>query len=167
MILFSRLFRKRRRAACLPLVLEGIRGKHGIEVGGPSMVFQRRKGLLPVYSRVGSLDNCNFAAHTVWEGALQEGATFVFDKGRTSGRQYVAEVSDMSPIPSARYDFVLSSHVLEHNANSLQALRELLRIIRDGWVARPVAAASRGYLRPSPPGNDPGAFHGRRRGRDG
>lgn len=131
MSFLSRLLRKRRRAACLPLVLEGLRGKHGIEVGGPSMVFRRRKGLLPVYPLVGGLDNCNFAAHTVWEGTLQEGATFIFDKDRPAGRQYVAEVSDLSPIPSACYDFVLSSHVLEHSANSLKALRELLRITRD------------------------------------
>lgn len=131
---FDRLFRRRRRAACLPLVLNGVRGKSGIEVGGPSPVFRRRKGLLPIYPEVGSLDNCNFASRTVWEGAVQEGETFVFDTRRPPGRQYVAEVSDLSPIPSGKYDFVLSSHVLEHSANSLKALRELLRILRDNGL---------------------------------
>ncbi len=50
---------------------------------------------------------------------------------RPRGRQYVAEASDLSPVASGRYDFVLSSHVLEHSANSLKALRELLRSLRD------------------------------------
>lgn len=131
MEILDRLFRRRPRAACLPLVRSLVTDKTGIEVGGPSAVFRARKGLLPVYPVVGSLDNCNFAARTVWEGTVQEGATYVFDKNRPAGRQYVAEVSDLSPIASSHYDFVLSSHVLEHSANTLKALGELLRILRD------------------------------------
>jgi SAM-dependent methyltransferase len=84
-----------------------------------------------VYPLAGSLDNCNFAACTRWEGAVAEGATFVYDRRRPPGRQYVAEASSLSSIASASYDFALSSHMLEHSANPLKVLAEILRTLKD------------------------------------
>lgn len=127
-----RFLRRRPRARCLPRVAALVGGKSGLEVGGPSEVFQGRRGILPLYPVVGSLDNCNFAASTVWQAAHVEGATFVFEPGRAPGRQFIAEASDLSAIPSARYDFVLSSHALEHCANGLKALGEWLRVLKEG-----------------------------------
>jgi len=59
------------------------------------------------------------------------GETFVFDRHKAPGRQYVAEASDLQCIPDAAYDFVLSSHCLEHLANPLQGLQEWIRVLRD------------------------------------
>jgi len=109
-----------------------LRGQAGLEVGGPSDVFRWRKGILPLYPVVGRLDNCNFAGRTVWQASHAEGQTFEFDPGRPAGWQYIAEASDLSSIASARYDFVLSSHALEHCANPLRALGEWLRVLRGG-----------------------------------
>lgn len=130
--LFQHWFCHRRvQARCLPLVRARICGRSGLEVGGPSSVFRGRRGLLPLYPLVGHLDNCNFAGSTVWEGKISEGATFRYARFRRPGQQYVAEASNLSMIASSSYDFVLSSHMLEHSANALGALRELLRVLRD------------------------------------
>jgi len=106
-------------------------GKSGIEIGGPSQAFSRR-GVFPVYPMVGNLDNCNFGASTVWERNLHQGKTFVFDPAKPAGQQYLAETTALGELPSGSYDFVLSSHMLEHTANPLLALQEWKRLLADG-----------------------------------
>jgi SAM-dependent methyltransferase len=112
--------------ACKPF----FQGKTGLEVGGPSEVFSR-SGPFPVYPIASRIDDCNFSRLTVWEGAIQEGATFRYDENHAPGRQYIAEAVNLAFIPSESYDFVLSSHTLEHTANPLLALSEWLRVIRE------------------------------------
>ena len=107
-----------------------LRGKRGIEIGGPSQVFTA-KGLFPVYPIAGYLDNCNFGGTTVWEGDIQEGLSFQFDRNKPAGRQFILEATAMECIPSASYDFVLSSHALEHTANPILALTEWVRLLKD------------------------------------
>ncbi len=115
--------------------LARLAGGRGLEIGGPSALFDHL-GLLPVYAVAGSLDNCNFGADTVWEGVLEAGPTFRFDRGRRIGAQFIAEATDLAPIPSETYDFVLSSHAIEHVANPLRALREWSRVLeRGGYLA--------------------------------
>lgn len=104
-------------------------GKAGIEIGGPSQVFARN-GIFPVYPIVGHLDNCNFGDTTVWEGEIKQGQTFQFDRNKPIGRQYIAEATAMEFIASNSYDFVLSSHVLEHTANPILALSEWIRVLK-------------------------------------
>jgi len=107
-----------------------LHGKIGIEIGGPSQVFTA-KGIFPVYPIAGYLDNCNFGGTTVWEGDINEGQTFQFDRNKPVGRQYIVEATAMENIPSVSYDFVLSSHVLEHTANPILALSEWMRLLKD------------------------------------
>lgn len=111
------------------------RGKTGLEIGGPSPIFSRR-GALPVYPLAAQIDNCNFAQQTVWEGQIAEGHTFVFDRRKRPGRQFVAEASNLAMVGDDSFDFVLSSHCIEHLANPLGALAEWTRILRpDGVLA--------------------------------
>jgi SAM-dependent methyltransferase len=121
------------RARSAPLCREVVQGRRGLEVGGPSGVF-RPDGLLPAYPYVGSLDNCNFAARTTWEGDIAVGRSFLFAEGKEPGMQYVAETTDLSRIASGTYDFLLSSHVIEHTANPLRALDEWLRVLTPNGV---------------------------------
>lgn len=103
--------------------------KIGLEIGGPSWNF-RRSGLFPVYTVADRIDNCNFGKKTIWEGSIEEGATFHFDERRAPGNQYIAEGTNLSNTTSASYDFVLSSETLEHIANPLQALSEWIRVLK-------------------------------------
>jgi SAM-dependent methyltransferase len=44
--------------------------------------------------------------------------------------QYITEAADLSAIPSDTYDFLLSSHTLEHTANPIKAVSEWMRVVR-------------------------------------
>lgn len=122
-----------RRAFRRPLpgyrdVQDALRGKHGIEIGGPTKLFRRD---LPIYKVVGGLDGVNFAADTVWEGQLTEGRTYRYLPGRV-GRQFILDATDLSSLPERSYDFVVSSNNLEHIANPLRALNEWRRLLKPG-----------------------------------
>jgi SAM-dependent methyltransferase len=116
------------KVRCWPLVEEAVRGKVGIEVGGPSSMFSPRKPL-PIYPIVASLDGCNFGADTVWEGRISEGTTFQY--GSRRGRQYIAEAWQI-PVADGSYDFVASCHMLEHSANPIRCLNDWRRILKPG-----------------------------------
>jgi SAM-dependent methyltransferase len=118
-----------RRLAGYRSLLRLFDGKTGLEIGGPSEFF-RKRGPMPVYTVAATIDNCNFSDRTIWEGEIEEGETFHFDQGRAPGRQYVREASQLDGIPSSAYNFVLSSHTLEHVANPLQALTEWIRVLK-------------------------------------
>ena len=110
-----------------------LQNKTGLEIGGPSNLFTR-KGLLPLYQYIKRLDNCNFSSQTIWEGQINEGFTFKYDRENSYGYQYVLDSTDLRSIPSRKYDFVLSSHVIEHIANPIKALFEWVRVLKDEGV---------------------------------
>ena len=109
--------------------INAIKGLKGIEIGGPSFSFTK-KGLLPIYYSIRSLDGCNFSTHTVWEGDLNAGTNYKYFAGKEAGIQYISEGNDLKEIEDNKYDFVLSCHNLEHFANPLKALYEWKRILK-------------------------------------
>jgi SAM-dependent methyltransferase len=104
--------------------------KVGIEIGGVSQIF---KNEIPIYPIVKNVDGCNFSGQTVWEGQVQEGNNYNFFDSK-NGRQYICEASDLNRIPSEKYDFIISSHCLEHCANTLKTVNEWLRVVKKGGV---------------------------------
>jgi SAM-dependent methyltransferase len=108
-----------------------VEDKYGLEIGGPSGSFLDT-GILPLYRHIAGLDNCVFAAETLWEGRRPEGRTFTFHSQKSSGFNFVREATDLHGIADQTYDFVLSSHNLEHIANPIKALREWMRVIKPG-----------------------------------
>ncbi len=110
--------------------------KRGLEIGGPSLIFSPQPNFLfpAVYSLAASVDNVNFASHTVWSQG-EEGNTFAYLAGRAPGRQYVQDATCLDSIEARQYDFLLASHVLEHVANPLKALREWRRVLKPNGVA--------------------------------
>ena len=107
---------------------------HGLEIGGPSETVFGAGGIVPVYSVANAIDNCNFAEQTMWEGELHEGVSFVFDAEKPAGRQFIAEASRLDRIADASYDYLLSSHCIEHLANPLQGLLEWRRVLKPGGL---------------------------------
>lgn len=101
----------------------------GLEIGGPSEIFTKC-GHIPIYPLAARIDNCNFSNHTVWDGRLDEGDTFVFNRRKSPGKQYIAEASNLRCFEDASYDFVLASHCIEHLANPLNGLAEWIRVLR-------------------------------------
>ena len=94
-----------------------------LELGGPSRIFMRG-GLLPVYERIAAHDLADHAESTLWD-AYRPGSV----KPR---RQFLAEAGDLGVVPEGSYGGLLASHVLEHLANPLAALREWRRAVVDG-----------------------------------
>lgn len=105
-----------------------LRGRRGLEIGGPTKLFRRD---LPIYRVVAALDGVNFSSSTVWEGQLSEGDTYRFDKRRV-GRQFICDATNLSRLPADGYDFVVSCNNLEHIANPLKAIDQWLRVIKPG-----------------------------------
>jgi SAM-dependent methyltransferase len=108
-------------------------GKVGVEVGGPTGIF-RDGSLIPAYGLAARVDNCNFSGDTAWVQAQKAGATFLFDPRKPAGHQYFCEASALVPLPDGSYDFLLSSHCIEHLANPIGALVEWQRVLKPGGV---------------------------------
>lgn len=136
-------------ARCAPQALRCVRERYGLEIGGPSAIFAR-DGKIPVYTSAARIDNVVFASQTMWHDA-DTGGRFDFDAQRTAGRQLVLEGSTLPGVQPGSYQFILSSHVLEHLANPIQALRrwqELL--VRDGHLLLVVPHRDRSFDRHRP-----------------
>jgi SAM-dependent methyltransferase len=107
-----------------------LRGAKALEVGGPSHVFSSA-GLVSVYDACASVDGVQFASETIWHGEQAEGE-FTPQPGPPTGAMHVTDGATLAGIPDARYDAVISSHVIEHFANPLGALAAWRRVARDG-----------------------------------
>jgi SAM-dependent methyltransferase len=101
-------------------------GKGGLEIGGPSAIF-KRGNVLPIYEQIGTLDNCDFSKSNVWANHTE---SFTFDPQKASGKTLFCEASALVDVSDSSYDFVLSSHNLEHLANPIKVLREWQRVLR-------------------------------------
>lgn len=117
-----------------PLCRSIFESGRGLEIGGPSNIF-KKGNIIPVYPIACKIDNCNFHNQTTWEKNLQEGNTFFFDSRKKPGFQYIVEASNLQQrIAEFSYDFVLSSHCIEHLANPIKGLKEWVRVLRPGGV---------------------------------
>ena len=110
-------------------VLRFVEGNKGLEIGGPSTAFQRWFKPLPIYHRVESLDNCDISRVTTW---TTHADSYTFSPHKPPGKNIFVDASDLSCIADRSYDFVLSSHNLEHFANPVKALYEWKRVTRPG-----------------------------------
>lgn len=124
--------RIRRRISDLSYVQDLFNNKSGLEVGGPSRIF-RNKGLVPLYNKVKALDGCNFSNSTLWESKIKHQTRYNYCKLK-NGVQYISEATNLNCFADATYDFIISSNCLEHIANPLKALEELIRVIKDGGL---------------------------------
>jgi ubiquinone/menaquinone biosynthesis C-methylase UbiE len=105
-------------------------GKYGIEIGGPSPYIFSLKGLFPVYVFANQIDGVNYSVNTVWEGKLAAGKNYNYFQNKY-GYQYIAEATNLEGIESNKYDFLLSSHSLEHVSNPIKALFEWKRVLKE------------------------------------
>jgi SAM-dependent methyltransferase len=126
--LMKKYFEKPKPIASFDQYIPYFKGKNGIEIGGLSPIFAAE---LPLYKIIENVDGCNFSSQTVWEGSIQEGKSYQFYKAK-KGHQYVCEASDLKEVPSEKYDFLISSHCLEHCANALKTVAEWLRVVKKG-----------------------------------
>jgi SAM-dependent methyltransferase len=94
--------------------------KNGLEIGGPSKIFTKK---IPIYRILNSLDGVNFKENNLWR---ERGSLFKFNN------EYISESIDLKSFKDNQFDFILSSHSLEHSANPLKALFEFKRVVKNG-----------------------------------
>jgi SAM-dependent methyltransferase len=107
--------------------------KIGLEIGGPSNIFSTNNAM-PVYDIATTIDGCNFSTNTVWEGILEEGQNYKYQQNKKNGNQFICEGNELTNVANEQYDFLLSSHSLEHFANPLKAIFEWKRVIKKGGI---------------------------------
>jgi len=94
----------------------------GIEIGGPSASGNF------IYEKSKSIDNVVFSNDTIW---YKQQEVYSYYPGK-SGKVIINDSVDICDIKSETYEFVFSSHCLEHIANPLKAVSEWLRITNVG-----------------------------------
>jgi SAM-dependent methyltransferase len=99
--------------------------KNGVEIGGPSMTGEL------LYQKSNNIDNIIFSKNTVWSNHTDEYNYYPGKKGKV----IINDAVNISFVQNECYDFVFSSHSLEHIANPLKAINEWLRIINNhGYI---------------------------------
>ena len=99
--------------------------KVGVEIGGPSGT-----GTI-IYKNANTIDNVIFSNNTVWSNHTNEYNYFENKKGKV----IINDAVNINMVKNNVYDFVFSSHSLEHIANPLKAISEWLRITKkDGYI---------------------------------
>jgi SAM-dependent methyltransferase len=98
--------------------------KRGIEIGGPSGQSDN------IYRYCNSMDNVTFSKNTIWHTQTDD---IYRHKSRTLGKYIICDAVDLrNHIEDDEYDFLFASHTLEHIANPIKALKEWIRIVKDG-----------------------------------
>lgn len=116
-------------------------GKLGLEIGGASEIFSDR-GPLPVYTIAQALDNINFSSRTFWSEAGHQSA-YAPSPELQAGKTYVVDSDGLANLASESYDFVVSSHVVEHLANPIKNVLEWRRLTKRGGAILIVAPYKR------------------------
>ncbi len=119
----------RGRLSCFPIALQIVKGRSGLEIGGPSDVFREWYAPLPIYRQVASLDNCDYSPSTTW---ATHSNVYTFCSRHAPGKTIFCDGSDINAVSDGTYDFILSSHNLEHFANPVKALKEWRRVTKPG-----------------------------------
>ncbi|WP_263382434.1 class I SAM-dependent methyltransferase [Granulicella arctica] len=114
------------RLETFPLYSPFVRGKRGLEIGGPSGSFEKAS-FCPVYEEIACLDNCDFSQSTVW---AEHSESFRFHENKAPGNTLFCDGSALVEVQNATYDVLLSAHNLEHFANPVKALREWQRVLK-------------------------------------
>lgn len=115
--------RRKLRTDSLPIyknIKSSLSGKYGIDIGGPSDVFSFRN-ILPLYCDAERVDIMNYSDDTVW--STRQNKFFNKNESLSKGEFFAMEAGDLSESLGMKYDFVVSSHCLEHIANPILALK--------------------------------------------
>lgn len=106
-----------------------VSGLRALEIAGPSKIFQS-EGPIPIYEHLSVLDDCSHPRPARWGGRLLiEESDFFYAPDRRPGKQFVGDATELNDIADGSYELVLGSHVLEHIANPIKALRTWMRVL--------------------------------------
>lgn len=106
-------------------LVEITKDKVGVEIGGPSGTGD------VIYKHAAILDNIVFSNDTVWANHTEHYNYYPNKQGNV----IINDAVSISKVSDHAYDFVFSSHCLEHIANPIKAVQEWLRILKpEGYL---------------------------------
>lgn len=96
-----------------------LNGKNGIEFGGPTELFTNPIHRMNLYPYV-SLDGGNIISNNYFQSNLGE----IYNYGGKQGTQYDVDCTSEEQVSSlGKYDFIVTSHAIEHIANPIKTLQ--------------------------------------------
>jgi 2-polyprenyl-3-methyl-5-hydroxy-6-metoxy-1,4-benzoquinol methylase len=106
-----------------------LKNKQGIEFGGPTELFG---AVMPLYSHV-NLDGGNIISNNYFQSNLSSNYFY----GNKIGKQFDIDCTNEDQISKLRkYDFIVTSHAIEHFANPIKTLKlwEKYILKDDGYI---------------------------------
>jgi 2-polyprenyl-3-methyl-5-hydroxy-6-metoxy-1,4-benzoquinol methylase len=110
-------------------VIQKLIGLEGLEFGGPTELFWNPNCRMPLYQNV-KLDGGNLFD----DNHFQESFSDFFNYKYGIGQQYNVDCANPKSLDQIdkKYDFIVTSHVIEHIANPIKAMRSWKRLLKDG-----------------------------------
>jgi hypothetical protein len=101
------------------LIINSLKDKSGIEFGGPTELFSNPQYGMHLYPHV-HLDGGNIIKNNYFQSNL--GSNFLY--GQKLGKQYDVDCTNEDQLKRLRkYDFIVTSHAIEHFANPIKTLK--------------------------------------------
>jgi hypothetical protein len=114
-------------------IIKILYNKRGIEFGGPTELFSNIKYKLDLYNNV-HLDGGNLLNDNSFSNLPGHENRFEYYKyGNNIGKQYDVDCANENSIKKIgrKYDFIVTSHVIEHIANPIKSLINWKEILDD------------------------------------
>lgn len=113
-------------------VIQTLSNLKGLEFGGPTELFWNPNCGMPLYKNV-KLDGANLIEDNFFQFSFSD----EFDYSYGKGEQFSIDCSNEDSLSSIekKYDFIVTSHVIEHLANPIKAIRLWKRLLKkDGYI---------------------------------
>lgn len=117
-------------------IIEKLNGLNGIEFGGPTELFYNPCFNMDLYKYV-NLDSGNLLDHTSFSNLPgHNNKTDIYEYGSKQGKQFNIDCANINDIMKlSKYDFIVTSHVVEHIANPIKAIKNWKNILKnDGYI---------------------------------
>jgi SAM-dependent methyltransferase len=98
--------------------IEILKNKKGLEFGGPTELFSNQQFNMPLYANV-DLDGGNIIKDNHFQHSFSDNFIY-YNK---IGLQYNIDCAEDLSIIRKKYDFIVTSHVIEHIANPIKAIK--------------------------------------------
>lgn len=113
-------------------IIETLREKNGIEFGGPTELFSNPNYQMNIYPHI-KLDGGNIIKNNYFQSTFSE--KFLY--GENFGKQYDVDCTNEEELMKIKkYDYIVTSHVIEHFANPIKTLKIWKKYVleNDGYV---------------------------------
>lgn len=115
-------------------IIEKLKGKNGLEFGGPTELFSIPYHNMLLYPHV-TLDGGNIFEDNHFQNHISDTYNYYPNK---HGKQFNIDCANNTlnnKLQGVEYDFIVTSHVIEHIANPIKAIKNWVKLLsKDGCI---------------------------------